>query len=266
MSSLLDVAKAMNAEAASNTTKLSLLDVAQDENATSSMSLMDVAKKETITSEVPKKTLQQLAQDIDNEDRSRIQVALESTAEEVKVERQELCTQIIRQTADVVQQEEVQAAQVLREKVAAVDSSNPKVEQNEEDDEADGYSSFEDDDDSLPKRENKNKKEEKAQDDDPTEEEENYEPPPRTTPSESKESKEFLRAVYRADKYQVRDMLNGKIVDANIADQVSAIGQNATRFIVLTRPLHFTARLEWSALGCFSKPRRHFESSSAGRS
>ncbi|EGZ29396.1 hypothetical protein PHYSODRAFT_467375 [Phytophthora sojae] len=175
MSSLMDVAKAMNAEAAGSSTPLSLVDVAKAESAanasTKPLTLMDVAKQET---ETPKQTLQQLAQEIDKEDRSRIQAALDTTAKEVKVERQEVRGQTIKQAAAELHQEGQQAAEVL-------------------------------------------KKQEEP--DDPAEEEESYDPPPRATPSESKESKEFLRAVYRADKYQVRDMLDDGVVDANIADQ-----------------------------------------------
>ncbi|KAG7381710.1 Kinesin-like protein kif15 [Phytophthora pseudosyringae] len=220
MSSLLDVANAMNAEAAGNSPTLSLVDVAKAENAANSsaksLTLMDVAKPKT----QPSQTLQQLAQEIDKEDRSRIQVALESTAREVKVERQELRSQTLKQTAAEVQQEEQQAAKVLQGKVLSADTSkhelaDPHSNKENEDDE-EGYSSFEEEDD-TPK---KQQKESAASDEDaPAEEEESYDPPPRTTPSESKESKEFLRAVYRADKYQVRDLLDGEVVEANIADQ-----------------------------------------------
>ncbi|EEY58731.1 uncharacterized protein PITG_10860 [Phytophthora infestans T30-4] len=169
MSSLLDVAKAMNAEAASNSATLSLVDVARAGNdANSSVkpkTLVDVAKQET----QPKQTLQQLAQEMDGQDQFKIREALESTAKEVKTERQDLRSQVLKQTTLNLQQEEQQAAKVLQEKVGDADKSD--------------------------------------------------DPPPRTTPSESKESKEFMRAVYRADKHHVRDMLNDEAVDANTADQ-----------------------------------------------
>ncbi|KAG6595782.1 Kinesin-like protein [Phytophthora cinnamomi] len=229
MSSLLDVAKAMNAEAAGTSANLSLVDVAKAENAannasTKPLTLMDVAKTEAQPTELPKQTLQQLAQEIDKEDRSRIQAALESAAKDVKVERQEFRTQTLKQAAAELHQEEQQAAQVLKAKVVHASEGSTKHEaadrdndNDKENDEDDGYSSFEDDEDSAPKKDTKKQKE--PAEDDPAEEEESYDPPPRTTPSESKESKEFLRAVYRADKYQVRDMLDDGVVDANIADQ-----------------------------------------------
>ncbi|KAL4173341.1 hypothetical protein KRP22_008494 [Phytophthora ramorum] len=222
MSSLLDVAKAMNAEAASAAAMLSLADVARAENAANGsfkpMTLLDVAKQEP---QPPKQTLQQLAQEINKEDRSRIQAALESTAKGVKTEPQELRSQALKQSAAEVRQEEQQAAHVLTAKVASVDNSKPEVadpDSNKENDDADGYSSFEGDDGSTPKKDTTKKQNEPAQDESP-DEEESYDPPPQTTPCESKESKEFLRAVYRADKYQVRDMLDDGVVDANIADQ-----------------------------------------------
>ncbi|CEG40729.1 acyl--binding domain-containing protein 6-like [Plasmopara halstedii] len=40
-----------------------------------------------------------------------------------------------------------------------------------------------------------------------------------TTPSKSKQSEEFFRAVYRADKYKIREMLEDNVVDVNVADQ-----------------------------------------------
>ncbi|ETN01139.1 hypothetical protein PPTG_17563 [Phytophthora nicotianae INRA-310] len=214
MSSLLDVAKAMNAEAASNSATLSLVDVAKAEHSTKPMTLMDVAKQET----QPKQTLHQLAQEIDTEDRSRIQGAIDSTAKEVKLERQELRSQALKQTAVQLRQEEQQAAQILQNKVA--ETSNVKRDDadadsdKESDDE--GYSSFEDD---VPTKNKKQKEIVESEEEEPADKEESYEPPPRTTPRESNESKEFMRAVYRADKYQVRDMLNDEVVDANIADQ-----------------------------------------------
>ncbi|KAG3099865.1 hypothetical protein PI124_g9871 [Phytophthora idaei] len=218
MSSLLDVANAMNAEAASKAANLTLVDVANVENAANNsakpMTLMDVAKQER---QAPKQTLQQLAQEIDKEDRSRIQVALESTAKEVKVERQEFRSQ------EQLQQEEQQAAHVLQAKAVDAGHSKHKVagadsNKEEEDDDDEGYSSFEDDE--APKKGNKKLQDPvMSEEEEPADKEESYDPPPRTTPSESKESKEFMRAVYRADKYQVRDMLNDEVVDANIADQ-----------------------------------------------
>ncbi|KAG2770855.1 hypothetical protein PC129_g15401 [Phytophthora cactorum] len=224
MSSLLDVAKAMNAEAASKAANLTLVDVANADNAANNsakpMTLMDVAKQER---QAPKQTLQQLAQEIDKEDRSRIQVALESTAKEVKVERQEFRSQALKQTTEQLQQEEQQAAHVLQAKAVDAGHSKHKVadaDSNKEEDEDDdeGYSSFEDDE--APKKDNKKLQDPvMSEEEEPADKEESYHPPPRTTPSESKESKEFMRAVYRADKYQVRDMLNDEVVDANIADQ-----------------------------------------------
>eukprot|EP00644_Phytophthora_capsici_P009243 jgi/Phyca11/563705/estExt2_Genewise1.C_PHYCAscaffold_130013 len=174
MSSLLDVAKAMNAESSVNVSD------------GKSLTLMDVVQQEV---QAPKQTLQQVAQEINEEDRSRIQTALDSKAKAVKDERQQLRSQTLRQTAVEMQQEEQKSAQVLQAK--------------------------------------------------PVDEEEPYEAPPRTTPSESKESKEFLRAVYRADKYHIRDMLNEEVVDANIADQHGwsglhwAASQNHTEILKL---------------------------------
>lgn len=280
MSSLLDVAKAMNTEASGNSANLSLVDVAKAANgSTKPLTLMDVAKQKKQPSQAPKQTLQQLAQEIDEEDRSQIQAALESTAKEVKVERQELRSQILKQTAAEVRLEDQQAAQALSDQVASVTNSKQKVANSdsnkENDDDDDGYSSFEDDSDSdsTPKKDNKKQKEVVAsEEDNPADDKESYDPPPRTTPSESKESKEFLRAVYRADKYQVRDMLDGEVVDANIADQVgcsidpldSSSLEHTNSFPVCF--LSLAARLEWVALGCFSKPQRNLATSCPKRS
>ncbi|GMG17300.1 unnamed protein product [Phytophthora fragariaefolia] len=271
MSSLLDVAKAMSAEAAGGSANLSLVDVAKAENAANAskpLSLMDVAKQEAQPVEKTKQTLQQLAQEIDKEDRSRIQAALESAAQEVNVERQELRSQILKQAAEELVHEEQQAAQALQTKFALEKSSTRDVagpERNKEHDEEDGYSSFEDEED--PKKDSK--KQEEPIGDDPAEEEESYDPPPRTTPSDSKESKEFLRAVYRADKYQVRDMLDGDVVNANIADQVRTAerASHSLRHSKLTFLLMaLVAWLEWVALGCFPRPPRHSAASSPERS
>jgi chemotaxis protein histidine kinase CheA len=240
MSSLLDVAKAMNAEAAGN---VSLVDVARAERGSDGskpLSLMDVAKQET-----PKQTLQQLAQEMDKEDRSRMQVALEATAREVKAERQELRSQALQHTAAEVNNEEQQAGAVLQAKAAAAGNSKQEVvglDSKEEDDEEDGYSSFEDDD--TPK---KSSKKEPA-DEEPADEEETYDPPPHTTPSESKESKEFLRAVYRADKYQIRDMLDSEVVDASIADQVRAAEHLTDHRTSVSRPSSLVPQHGWSGL------------------
>ncbi|KAJ8524520.1 hypothetical protein ON010_g16596 [Phytophthora cinnamomi] len=171
MSSLLDVAKAMNAEAAGTSANLSLVDVAKAENAannasTKPLTLMDVAKTEAQPTELPKQTLQQLAQEIDKEDRSRIQAALESAAKDVKVERQEFRTQTLKQAAAELHQEEQQAAQVLKAKVVHASEGSTKHEaadrdndNDKENDEDDGYSSFEDDEDSAPKKDTKKQKE-----------------------------------------------------------------------------------------------------------
>ncbi|POM65890.1 Kinesin-like protein [Phytophthora palmivora] len=220
MSSLLDVAKAMNAEAASDSATLSLVDVAKGENAengSKALTLVDVAKQ----THAPRQTLHQLAQEIEKEDRSRIQVNLESTAKKVSLERQELRSQTIKQAVVAVTQEEEQVAQILLEKVDErkheVTDLDSNKENNGDDDGDDGYSSFEDDDGTPTK--NSKKQKDTVTTAGTNDEEETYDPPPRTTPSESKESKEFLRAVYRADKYQVRDMLASEVVDANVADQ-----------------------------------------------
>ncbi|KAG1684520.1 hypothetical protein DVH05_011034 [Phytophthora capsici] len=211
MSSLLDVAKAMNAESSVN---VSLVDAkaGNEEKGSKSLTLMDVVQQEV---QAPKHTLQQVAQEINEEDRSKIQTALDSKAKAVKDERQQLRSQTLQQTAAEMQQEERNSAQVLQAKVA---NSKQEVADPDSDNEYDDDDSFEDE---LPKGNSKKEKEAVAGDDDgPVDEEEPYEAPPRTTPSESKESKEFLRAVYRADKYHIRDMLNEEVVDANIADQV----------------------------------------------
>ncbi|RLN49529.1 hypothetical protein BBJ28_00016731 [Nothophytophthora sp. Chile5] len=238
--SLLDVAKAMNGEAAGSSGKLSLLDVAKKDAAAPAVdvrrkpaTLMDVAKQGVQPSEghhatrSEKPTLQQLAQEIDKEDRSKVQKALDTTAKEVKTERQELREEALKQAAAEVQQEEQQAAQALRAKVTTVKASkleatklettNQSIVKTEED--ADGYSSFEEDEEPSPNEGRRTKEHAEPVEDEASDEDGNLEPPPRTTPSDSKESKEFLRAVYRADKYRIRDMLD-EDVDVNIADQV----------------------------------------------
>ncbi|KAG1691233.1 hypothetical protein DVH05_027095 [Phytophthora capsici] len=227
MSSLLDVAKAMNAESSVNVSD------------GKSLTLMDVVQQEV---QAPKQTLQQVAQEINEEDRSRIQTALDSKAKAVKDERQQLRSQTLRQTAVEMQQEEQKSAQVLQAKVA---NSKQKVADPDSDNEYDDDDSFEDE---LPKGNSKKEKEVVASDDDePVDEEEPYEAPPRTTPSESKESKEFLRAVYRADKYHIRDMLNEEVVDANIADQVE---DDAWIFVLLFGFVHSSCDFQhgWSGL------------------
>ncbi|KAK1947697.1 Kinesin-like protein KIF15 [Phytophthora citrophthora] len=238
MSSLLDVAMAMNAESSSN---MSLVNVAKAGNSvksSKSLTLMDVAQQEV---QAPKQTLQHLAQEMNEEDRSRIQTALDSKAKEVKDERQQLRSQTLQQTAAELQQEELKAVQVLQ---AKVDNSKQEVAHPDSGNEYDDDDNFEDE---LPKDNSKKQKEPVVRQDNEPADEEPYEPPPRTTPSESKESKEFLRAVYRADKYHIREMLNEEVVDANIADQV----EYTTWILVLLFGLSHSSRKfqhGWSGL------------------
>lgn len=219
MTSLLDVAKAMNTEAVEGTATLSLIDGASAANSTAKvLTLMDVAQHETHSSQDSKKTLEQVAQDCDHDDRVKIQVALQSAANDVKIERQVNRSQTFHQTAAQVEEEELQAVAVLQAKVACVDQAKHNADDSvSKDDDDEGYSSFEEE--SPEKAFNKVQEPVMLDEEDPADVGESYDPLIQTTTSESKESKEFVRAVYRADKYQIRDMLENDVVDVNVADQ-----------------------------------------------
>lgn len=115
---------------------------------------------------------------------------------------------------------------VLQSAVSASRPSDHKPDSNVEDD--DGYSSFDDEDaaktpTSKKETKAKNKREQPADEDsdgDASGDGDDEAGPERTTPCESKESKEFLHAVFRADKSRIRELLDSGDVDANTADQV----------------------------------------------
>lgn len=223
MASLLDIAKQQQQSESSRGVK-SLLDVAKQqqqettEPKPSAMTLMDVAKQNQPV--VDKGSmLSGLAKQIDEEDSARVAAALVETAKEVKSAQQANRSAVISAAVEKVEKEDASAASTLR---AAIVENKNHSDNNGVGGDEDGYSSFEDEDNRKADNNKKAKsvKKEKEFDGSDTSESGEAMGPERTTISDSQESKELLRAVFRADKSRVRELLDTGDVDANAADQV----------------------------------------------
>lgn len=240
--SLVDVAKSMGLNSSENAT--SLVETAKP------TSLLDVARQEAVkpvrTSGV---SLQRLAQEINEEERSRLQSAVAATAAEVQQESIAQRESSLMRAAAEIAQEEAQAAQVLVTKkqasvaVALLVAKEPSPVQTQQDDA--GYSSYEDYEDDN--RESSSNSSVRKQ----------HEPeevaPEKTTVNDSPECKLLLRAVFKADVRTVRDLLAADEDAAMFADQV--------RRSCACHSLHWiahealtAARLERPALGCVAGP------------
>lgn len=228
--SLVDVAKAMQeteekAEAPGTRT---LADVAREQEqvkVSAGMTLMDVARQqqgrasgETVAAATVDKPalLSTLARQIDAEDSARVASAIVATASEVKSAQQEAQRAAVAQSIRQVAAQEERAAAVLQ---SAVMIASREADSNNADD-GDGYSSFEEEEDAVSSKQLQQVRETIKREQPTADDEDERAGPERTTPSDSKESKEFLRAVFRADKSRIRELLDSGDVDANAADQV----------------------------------------------
>lgn len=274
---LQQVAPAIEASAA-----LTLVDVAKEQaatspNATNTLStatktLLDVARQEQASSTVASETgdttanksvLLDLAKQISREDSARIANSISATAQEVKAAQGELRAAALNDVVAQVAREEQVAVVALQANInndkrietsKALSTAALKPDPSGDDD---GYSSFEDEENTADKANNQKKlSRARAQDEDSdVEEDAGDSGPQRTTPCDSKECKEFLRAVYHSDKTKIRDMLENGDVDANVADQVLFPSDIAVLGVGDTheRRLAFSpARLERIALGCLA--------------
>lgn len=264
MKSLMDVAKSMDQQAPPSrpqapeaTATTSLVDFAKKQQAAGDasgtkkpMTLMDVARQENSAAASARgsdvapgtKSLQSIAQEINDEESKRIEKALATTANDVRTEQRERQSNVLKEAAAEVQQEESQAALNLVAKIEMKSSScpSPPVEKpisnqkqhhearTDYEDENDGYSSFGDQEEEQETQEKKQKqkptksKKKLIFDDDENESDggEGNTGPERTIASDTPESKTFLRAVYRADLRTIQDMLGSEDASATTADQV----------------------------------------------
>jgi hypothetical protein len=253
MASLVDVARAMEkkqaspeqkAPAAANVTakpSVSLVDVAHEIQATKltmaaqPLTLMDVARKtETSSRASSTAALQSLAQEINAEERVRLDTVITKAAVAVKQETAQERASVLKVAAtEVLREEETQDATPPitgspENQHASKASPFPPTNRIENDN--DGYSSFEDDDDVEPTKKTKAKKVPEII---PSNEEENpseSDGPEKTTPSESLIAKAFLRTIYRGDTRRVRDMMRDGDVDGCTADQVRQEERTRTHF------------------------------------
>ncbi|KAF1328815.1 Acyl--binding domain-containing protein 6-like, partial [Globisporangium splendens] len=250
--SLLDVAKSMEQQqqAPAKSTgdgepKLSLADFAKSQAAgqpsaalgaqtMKPLSLLDVARQENAVEKAQMRvSLTNLAQEINAEESKRIESAVMETAKEVQVEQRKQHATLMNEAVAEVQQEEALtagkfAAKVQKEQSVAQIATNMPKEQpaakpnvNEATTAADddGYSSFGDDEERPSKTKNEVSKKQELHDEHVSDSDTQGEGPMKTTPSDSAESKTFLRAVYRADLRKIEDMLDSGEVDATVADQ-----------------------------------------------
>ncbi|TMW65033.1 hypothetical protein Poli38472_009200 [Pythium oligandrum] len=237
----------MNKSAATNAPKLTLVDVAKeqsnkvDSTATKSdmtdseqpkkLTLMDVAKENDGPKTTATVSLASIAQEINVDERQSMDAAITKAATKVKQEQHQQRADALKETVAQIKMEDARAAEVLQVKVEkgslAEDTTPPKevktnasrlVASTKEAEDDGGYSSFEDEEDSKsikkkPKSTGKRSKEADNQS------EEASAPPPRTTASDTPESKEYMRAVYRGDIRRVADLLDDGELDINTADQ-----------------------------------------------
>lgn len=250
MQSLVDVAKAMNEPPNESTATLSLVDFAKKQassaiaaaGSSKPLTLVEVARQETISTKMEQtRSLQSLAQRINEEDTKRVEQALTSAVQQVRAEQREHQVSVLKEAAAEVRREEAQAAQSLvamieraneassvdNQPAAAPVSTAKDPTSNGGDD--DGYSSFGDDDNDddnvadkakASRASTKPRKQQVLDEDNESEGDANG--PERTTASDSPKSKAFLRAVYRADLRKIQDMLDSGDASATTADQVGS--------------------------------------------
>uniref|UniRef100_K3WTM2 Uncharacterized protein n=1 Tax=Globisporangium ultimum (strain ATCC 200006 / CBS 805.95 / DAOM BR144) TaxID=431595 RepID=K3WTM2_GLOUD len=250
--SLLDVAKSMEQQqqTSSKSTgdgepKLSLAEFAKSQAAgqlgaafsaqtTKPLSLLDVAQQGSdVEKAQTRASLTNLAQKINAEDTKRIENAVMETTKEVQAEQRKQRATIVKEAVAEVQQEEALAAEKLAAQIQKVQSmeqivtnmpkkqpaAKPNINEATAAADDDGYSSFEDDEERPSNFKNKVPKKQELHDEHESDSGAQGERPLRTTPSDSAESKTFLRAVYRADLRKVEDMLDSSEADATVADQ-----------------------------------------------
>lgn len=213
------------------------------------VTLMDVARQESVSesanARAPTKSLQSIAQEINDEDNKRIEKALTATASEVRREQRERQANLLKEAVAEVRQEETRAALNIVAKIenkSSLESSgaptgkpnfsqeqgnnNAVPRHDDKDNEDDGYSSFGDQDEEqeLEKKvASKLKKKAKVKilsDDENDLDDDNNNGPERTITSDTPESKAFLRAVYRADLRTIQDMMDSEDASTTTADQV----------------------------------------------
>lgn len=231
--SLMDVAKSMGLGSTATAPKpTSLVGIARQEAAAKPTSLLDVARQEAAAKPAIRSagvSLQSLAQEINEEERSRVQSAVAATAAEVQQESVAQRKSALMSAAAEIAQEEAHAAQVLVAAKKQTADPAPKlnaavvlpvakqpspVQAQTQDDDA-GYSSdenYEEDDDDAASS-SKSGSDTKLQ-------EPEEEAPEKTIVNDSPECKLLLRAVFKADLRTVRDLLAADEDAAAFADQV----------------------------------------------
>lgn len=255
--SLLDVAKSLQDTAAPR----SLLDVAKQTSSStqapsSGLSLVDIARQD-VTAVAPSVesagrplSLERLANEINDEERTRVGNALATAASDVRTEQREHTRRVLDAAVAEVRDEEANAAKTLIANVesraaplataAAVRAPAVKasaLDNNNSKDADDGYSSFGDDDDDVPTATSKAEKAKpraKPQTDNNNESDddnESYNNAEKTTASDAPVAKAFLRAVYRADMRTIHDMLDNGDVSATVADQVRTASESRDMFL-----------------------------------